>query len=93
MTPFQWHQKRQHTGMSVVAESLLDLILTRPDWNVMALLHLGRNLGVGSIATLHSNLKWLDTHGYVQFTVPITDQRVKLVRMSGKGTTYLSTPA
>ena len=89
MTPFQWHQNRVKVGMTPATEVFLDLISNHKGYTVMDLLHMGKAAKIGAIATLHTCLKWLLIHGYVEATSHATDQRLKLVHILPKGRVHL----
>jgi hypothetical protein len=89
MKPLTWHQKRLAADMDHITELVLDVARPRDLWTVMELLHLCRNLKIGSIASMHARLKWLEENGYVQFLGTPMDKRLKQVRLLPKAHEYL----
>jgi len=91
MRPFERHKKRETLGMSIYAETLLDMIDREDGMTVMEVLEDGMAHKVGSYATLHKAVKWLEDAEFIKMKVSEGDGRMRICTTSQRGTIYLNT--
>lgn len=89
MKPLAQHIRRSNRGMSPNAEILLDMVSQNKKITVMNLLVEAIDLKVATQATLHKELYWLVSNGYVNLQQALGDKRTKECTITPKGKLYL----
>jgi len=85
MIAIKMHMKREKKGMSVVAELLLNLIVSYGKGvSIMELVEQAHNINVSSQATSHRALKWLMDNKYIKVEF-IKDNRTKYLFGTARG--------
>jgi len=85
MQAIKMHMKRERKGMSVVAELLLDLIVSYGKGvSIMDLVEKAHEINVSSPATSHRALKWLRENDYIKIKF-IDDNRTKYLFGTPRG--------
>lgn len=89
MRPLYWYKKRKTAGMPVIAELVLDMVSDKEPMSVMSLVNEAVDEGYASHSTIHSNLTWLATYGYIKMTVNSDDARLRVCTPTDKARRYL----
>jgi len=85
MQAIKLHMKREKKGMSVVAELLLDLIVSYGKGvSIMDLVDKANEINVASPATSHRALKWLIDNKYIKVEF-LVDNRTKYLFGTPRG--------
>jgi len=85
MQAIKLHIKREKKGMSVVAELLLDLIVSYGKGvSIMDLVDKANEINVASPATSHRALKWLIDNKYIKVEF-LVDNRTKYLFGTSRG--------
>jgi len=87
--PLDWLKRRSGKEMSAKAELVLNTIFAQnKPMNIMEIVTIAQNLGIGSMVSCHSALEWLSANGYVKVTQSDKDKRHKKVELTSKGKGY-----
>jgi DNA-binding MarR family transcriptional regulator len=89
MTPIDHHQSRKSQGMSIHAETILDLIRTLPRRNVMLLVDRAIEMEIATRNTVHKSIMWLKNNAYITIVRNEGDGRGKTCSLTEKGKFYL----
>jgi len=88
MRPMYWFKKRKQAGMPVIAELVLDLVSNRDPMTAMELMHDAVDAGFASHSTIHNNLSWLKTNGYLKTSFDLDDERLRVYMTTDKTRRY-----
>jgi DNA-binding MarR family transcriptional regulator len=89
MSPLGQHLRRTKLGMSVTAEILLDIAYDMGEVSGRALKEEAMHCDVGSPATLHGAIHWLEEHGYIKLGSDDKDLRKRPITVTPKGERHL----